>query len=345
MALMYFAAAIQEEGYLGEEARLAWKNAFEAWIDFGNHGIPSRLGYDVRLNELERLRETAKQARAELAELAPGVEEKLRQEKIAALPEPVREAVNTPADQRTAEQIRLASTAEAKDLAVRLNEIALGAPAEVRNRARRFAKQAYDAESAATVIERERDVVNFEYWMTRCESEQSEITASARQHLYAADRFFEDTDLEQARREYELAWQDWAEVYKRFPILMDDVEAEENYDAIKRYQRLLGQLDEPFPPPGFPLIQLLAYFDEEYENMVPGEVAPSTGEEPVDAIPPRVDAPSDDTPSTDPADAGEQETMEPAADAKPAAEAPEGGDSATEPKTDPESPPAPFQST
>ena len=111
-ALMYHAAAIQEEGYLGEAARYAWAQALEAWTAFGNHGVPSRLGYDVRLNDLERLRETAKKARAELAELAPDVEEKLRQEKIAALPADVRDAVNTPADERTPEQIRLASVAQ-----------------------------------------------------------------------------------------------------------------------------------------------------------------------------------------------------------------------------------------
>ena len=274
MALMYYAAAIQEDGYLGDVARQAWANALEAWTTFGNHAIPSRLGYDVRLNDLERLRETAKKARAELAKLAPGVEAKLRQEKIAALPAEVRDAVNTPPDQRTPDQIRLAYTAEA-DLEVRLNEIALGADADWRNAARRFAKQAFDAEGAAEVIERERHVVNFDYWMTRCESEQSDITASARRHLYDADKFFEETDLEQARREYELAWQDWAEVYRRHPILMDDVEAEENYDAIRRYRRLLGQLDEQFPPPGFPLMTLLSYYDREYADIVPSVGTPS----------------------------------------------------------------------
>jgi len=315
MALMYHAAAIQEEGYLDEAGRLAWANALEAWTAFGNHGIPSRLGYDVRLNDWERLLETAKQARLKLAELAPGVEEKLRQERIAALPSKVRDAVNTPADERTPEQIRMASDAR-PDLKVRLNEIALGAPAERQNSARRFAKQAFDAEGAATVIERERNVVNFDYWMTRCESEQSETTASARRHLYDADRFFEDTDFEQARREYELAWQDWAEVYKRFPILMDDVEAEENYDAIKRYRRLLGQLDEQFPPIGFPLMQLLSYFDDEYADIVPSVGTPANGAAPADADSQEASESAVETPTSTPPDdatdaAAEKETTEP----------------------------------
>jgi hypothetical protein len=273
------------------------------------------LGYDVRLNDWERLLETAKQARLKLAELAPGVEEKLRQERIAALPSKVRDAVNTSADERTPEQIRTASDAR-PDLKVRLNEIALGASAERQNVARRFAKQAFDAEGAATVIERERNVVNFDYWMTRCESEQSETTASARRHLYDADRFFEDTDFEQARREYELAWQDWAEVYKRFPILMDDVEAEENYDAIKRYRRLLGQLDEQFPPIGFPLMQLLSYFEDEYADIVPSVGTPANGAAPADADSQEASESAVETPTSTPPDdatdaAAEKETTEP----------------------------------
>jgi hypothetical protein len=87
-------------------------------------------------------------------------------------------------------------------------------------------------------------------------------------------------------------------------------------------------LDEPFPPPDFPLIQLLAYFDEEYENMVPGEVTPSTGDGPAEAVPPSVA----DTPSDAP-DASKQEAT------PPTTEVPENDASVVEPNTDTESSP------
>ena len=277
MSLMYYASAIQKEGHLDESSQAAWRRAHEAWKDFGDRGIPSRHGFDIRLNDLDRMREAEAAAREKLNELAPGAEERIRAERIAALPQEMRDALQVPLNDRTAEQYRLGRQAE-RQINVSLAEIALSAPPDNIGAARRYAKQAHDAEAAVGTIERERDVINFSYWMTRSESEQTDETLAARRHVYAAEKYFDDTDLENARREYESGFENWAKVYERYPVLIDDVEAEENFDAVLRYKKLLDRIDEPFPPPGFPLMNLLEYYDESYQNIVaPDE--PQTSEE------------------------------------------------------------------
>jgi len=281
MTLMYYATAIQDDGHLGETSQAVWRRAEREWNDFGDHGIPTRLGVDIRLNDLERLRQKVISLRIDLNSLVPNAEEKLRAERIAALPKRLQDALEIPPSERTAEQRGFGL--KAKRLTnVSLVDIALKASADNIAAARRYAKQAFDAESAVTTIERERHVVNFIYWRTRSQSEQTEETLSARRHLFEADRLFKDTDLENARLEYELAFVDWAKVYKKFPILLDDVDAEENYEAVNRYKRLLDRIDQTFPPPGFPLMDLLEFYDGTYLDTAPaadaGSATPAGGE-------------------------------------------------------------------
>ena len=263
MSLMYYAGAIQKEGHINEFSQAAWRRALDEWKEFGDHGIPSRLGFDIRLNDLERMREQAAALRKKLNDLVPGVENRLREERIAGLPPEMAAAMKKPLGDRNPQEYALANQAKRR-IQVSLADIALEASPDNITIARSYAKQAFDAEAAAEAIEREREVINFAYWKTRAESEQTDLAISARKHLYAADQFYKDTDLENARREYELSFQDWAKIYEKYPILIDDVEAEENYDAVQRYRKLLDQTDEAFPPEDFPLMVLLDYYDETY---------------------------------------------------------------------------------
>ena len=60
-ALIRFADAIEEEGYLDDKARLAWIEADKWWGAYGDRDIPSSYGYKIRLNDFEDWDERAKQ--------------------------------------------------------------------------------------------------------------------------------------------------------------------------------------------------------------------------------------------------------------------------------------------
>jgi hypothetical protein len=55
-----------------------------------------------------------------------------------------------------------------------------------------------------------------------------------------------------AKQNYELAWKEWAELYRDYPKLVDDVTLDESVGLLKPYRDLLAQLGEPFPK-DFPL--------------------------------------------------------------------------------------------
>ena len=113
------------------------------------------------------------------------------------------------------------------------------------------------ASEQVRIIDRYREVVNFVYWLQRCEVEQMDETVAARKLVLEADEAFKDARFEEARDKYEQAWDKWANILDEYDILIDDVEGEILYEAVERYRRVLGQLDEPFPPAGFKLMRLV----------------------------------------------------------------------------------------
>ena len=68
-----------------------------------------------------------------------------------------------------------------------------------------------------------------------------------------ADQAYRKADLEGMRNKYEQAWEEWAKIFDKYPDILEDTTAEDLVDEVKRYQWLLAQLDEPWPPPGFKL--------------------------------------------------------------------------------------------
>ena len=87
---------------------------------------------------------------------------------------------------------------------------------------------------------------------------------NARRSVLHADEAFRNANLEKAKELYEEAWDHWAEVFDQFDELVDDVEGEIVYESVERYQRVLNQLDEPFPPADFKLYRLLEEFGDDY---------------------------------------------------------------------------------
>jgi hypothetical protein len=264
LALIYYAIATIDDGHLDEKGQKAWRRADEAWQEFGNRHVPTRSGQQVRLNDLERFLAEAQAAREKLDQLLPSVRQELIDQRKAKLTDLERQALATPILDRSTEQMELATNA-LRAIAVSHREVAEQAPPEKRAEALALANQAMLLEAVAQMIDNFRTTVNFEYWRTRCEAEQQDATIQARKFLAEADQAYGEAKLEEARKLYEQAWDAWASIYQQYPILMDDTTAESVFEATKRYGNLLGKLDEKFPPPDFPLHQLLELHDPSYQ--------------------------------------------------------------------------------
>ena len=72
---------MNKDGYFFENAVLAWQQAKDAWLRYGERELPTSVGFNIRLNDKEAVDQRMQQAREELAKLCPGVEEEIRQEK------------------------------------------------------------------------------------------------------------------------------------------------------------------------------------------------------------------------------------------------------------------------
>ena len=121
----------------------------------------------------------------------------------------------------------------------------------------------------ARIIGRYREIVNFLNWRLRCKMEQEPNTLDARKLLYDAEKAFDQADLERSRELFELAWDRWADVFQRYPEFLEDVEGEIVVESVIRYKRLLDQLGETFPPPGFKLLALCKAHEIEYPIIAP----------------------------------------------------------------------------
>jgi hypothetical protein len=127
---------------------------------------------------------------------------------------------------------------------------------------RTILEQLENDEFVAGAIARNRQIVNFEYWRTRCDAERTKLALDARRNVYEADRLFASGEkFNEARKQYEEAWTAWAQIFKDHPPLMDNAEAQDLIESIGHYRDLLNQLDEKFPA-DFVLNELLDHHAE-----------------------------------------------------------------------------------
>lgn len=263
-ALIRYADAIENEGQFEDVAREAWRKAYNRWIRYGEREIPTSYGYKIRLNEGKKWDELADIRVQEFYELLPGLKEKLYEERYAKLTEQEKALVAT-ADRGglEAEEYDIMVTAEAK-IAVTPDDMVEAAPPEKRRKAKLMANRITKSKAYSTTIRRYRDIVNFVYWRTRCEVEQQNRALEGREYLWEANDLYQKADLVGALEKYDEAWKRWASIHREHTILAEDVTAEDLVDAIKRYRNLLSQLDEDFPPEGFPLLRLVANYGDDF---------------------------------------------------------------------------------
>lgn len=263
MSIMNSAAAMNKDGYFFENAVLAWQQAKESWLRYGERELPTSVGFNIRLNDKEAVDQRMQQAREELAKLCPGVEEEIRQEKIGRLSAEKRTVLQTPPELRSTEQYTLAYEAEQETKVYPRDFLGRAKKSEDRPRVRQLVDQIEDDERTSHQIEINRRIVNFAYWRTRAESELTDEAPKAHSSTYDADKMAASGEnLAKARGLYENAWKLYAVVFEKYPELMDNAEAQDLVDSVAHYRDVLGQLDEPFPA-DFPLWTLL---DKHYKG-------------------------------------------------------------------------------
>ena len=257
MTAINYARALADEGTFGSTGRRAWELAGEEMRRFATREIPTSWNVPIRLGLREAEEARAKRLAAEIEALVPGRFKALEEERRAALSPDQQAALAVPAMERDERQMQLAADAE-RALTVTWKDVARSAPADVRDRAWKLALEEVEARETAEIIDRYRDIVNFDLWRATCESEVTEPALLARELTWKADREFAAARLQAAKQAYEEAFQAWRKVFDASQILReDDLTAEDMAEIVGRYRKLLEQLDEPFPSP-FVLDDILA---------------------------------------------------------------------------------------
>ena len=278
--LMSYAAAIEEEGRIGDVSRDAWRRASKFWNKYGNREIPTTHGFYIRLNavrdsyydpEKDGPIENDTTLNAELEDmykkldsLVSGVRDRIKDEKLAALTPEEKLAYETPEAERTDEQWQICYKVKEK-LEVGPLEIAKQAPKDVRRRALSLAKEMNTVNAKLRTTENYREQVNYEYWKVRCQLESEKDAKDARTAIFAADEAYEQANLVEMRKNYEIAWEKWGRIFEKYPWMVESPDGEDVYDAIMRYKWVIEQMDETFPPKGFQLEKVIEYHDIDYK--------------------------------------------------------------------------------
>ncbi len=230
-----------------ESAQTAWNQFNSEWIAFGNLSLNSAYGEPMKLIEKEEMEALAETRRKELDALSPGKYEHLVNVKRARLTQEERNALNIPAEARSAEMQNLASEAEAK-IKVSNDEWAQNLPMEKRKKGLEIVKQLNAADAQAKLVRRYRMIVNYDYWNLRGELEKLPEIIEARKLVYEADKMFENNELRQAVANYDRAFQIWYDVIhgdeKFREILDEDLFASDLREMYDKYVLIRTQ-DDP----------------------------------------------------------------------------------------------------
>ena len=265
MSLMNYSDAIEEEGTFGEVAQLAWRRAGDGWKEYSEREIAHTSGTKIRLGDQQLYKADVERYLNELEELAPGLREKIEQESREALSSREQEVLDTPFGERNDEQRNIAREVNRKlkvthqDVADRIGQLF---PDKARQ-ANRAAASALNSEQLAVYARRYRSVVNFDYWRTRAEFEQTSDALTARSSVYEGDRQRNKAFLEDAKRLYEEGFARWQAVFEAFPeVLEDSLTGDDVLEVIGHYRDVLGELDEEFPE-DFPFWDIIEEHDFE----------------------------------------------------------------------------------
>jgi hypothetical protein len=264
---MNYAEAIEKEGFF-DKARRAWVRAADEWRQFGDTVIEHSFGEKLRLGSQPELEKEVADMTAELEAMLPGVRDLLAQEKRAALSDEERQILDMPEAQLNAEQMNQRYTVNGK-MEITEREVAerIGREKpEMKNAALQLANRLTHRKLVLQYTKNYKRDANYDYWMTRCEFEQTDNAVSARRLMFEANNAFKEADLKTAKRLYDEGFAKWRLVIDEFPSILDDEAStgEDILDYVKQYRRVLDQLDERLDD-SFPLWEVIENFDVEQD--------------------------------------------------------------------------------
>ena len=242
-ALVYYAMALEDDGYLDAEAQQAFAAAHAALIKLGNRDLATQFGFNVRLNQFSEFQQDLQKLRDKMDALAPELRQELIDARFAGLSKAQQDAYNMEVGLRSEYHRQLANEA-AQALIIPEIEIAESMPEAVRNQARRIAMAAEDAAMKVDGIDYMREMINYDYWLKRCEMEQMTLAITARKTVQEADDLFAKARLEEARKLYEIAWVDWRKIFDKYPSMITRDTGQNLESSISNYIELLQQFDE-----------------------------------------------------------------------------------------------------
>lgn len=241
------------ETYRVNQAQAAWERAAREWFgnesfSFGAREHPTSSGITIRMNDMELAVREQQRLAAEMEALQPGLRAQLRQNKIAELPENQQTALAMEPSARNADEAMAAFEAETK-VFITHAEWAAAVDEAQRETAQRLATDAQNWDDKRSLIERDRQQVNFAYWRDRCKMEGDSLTLQARLLMDKANvAHYFDADLEAARRYYEESLAVWVQIRDKYPgIIADSIVGIELGENVGRYESVLKQLDEALP--------------------------------------------------------------------------------------------------
>jgi len=247
MTAINYARALAKEGNFGEPGRDAWRLARDEMERFSVREIPTSWDVPIRLALRESELARAARLEKELEDLLPGQFKALEQKKRDELSPEEQALLDTPNDELSEDKGEEVAGLKAS-IAVTWPMVAREAPADVRSKARDLAKQLTEAKETATIIQRYRDIVNYDFWRATCEAGVTDDMLRARESSWKADQDFENARLQAAKKSYEDSFESWRKVLDASKKLRDDFLTREDInDLVGRYRKVLEQLDEPFP--------------------------------------------------------------------------------------------------
>lgn len=244
----FYAETLEKEGTFGEVSLKNWAQAAREWNEYGNFDLPHTTGLMIRLNDAELHEANAVKLAKELDALAPGVREKIAEEKRKALPANLRAAIDLAEDARSDDQKRLAKEAEAF-LEVAPKEVAGRVKGENRKKAQQIVERIAEEREYVRCINQDRGIVNFLYWRLRAEVEQMPEMAKARELIFNGQQAFASAQSVAAVKFYEDAFKNYRIVFDRYPAFKEDlVVFNDLMEEIGTYKRdVLRAVDKPFP--------------------------------------------------------------------------------------------------
>jgi tetratricopeptide (TPR) repeat protein len=249
MSKMNHAEALEDDFRPDEVAQTAWENAETAWRGFGDRPVNSSWGEALRLNQLEQIRVQVAELERKLDQFAPGVRERITEERKKQLDPLFVAAVETPPEERTQAQVeRVNAAAPVLDVDPKL--IFAEIPSDKRTgEAVRLTDRIAKLKQYATYVDRYRNQVAFDYWMGRARMEATADAIAARNFLLDAKENFQAGRLEEAKTDFERGFALWKKLLTAYPVTLESSMTDDLTDSIALYGRTLDNLGETFPKP------------------------------------------------------------------------------------------------